>query len=126
MSSQPVELKTYHGNCHCGRFKFHLKIPTLTSVTECNCSICFKKGYKWIFPGADSFFIERGEGTLTNYDFGPLTMSHAFCGNCGTGVFGQRHGVSKDQEFAINVRSPTARGEEAINEKKPGKDINGC
>lgn len=97
------DLKTYHGNCHCGRFKFHLKIPELTSVVECNCSICFKKGYKWISPGANGFFIDRGEGTLKNYDFGQLTISHAFCPTCGTGVLLQRHGAAKEKEFAINV-----------------------
>lgn len=70
------ELKPYHGNCHCGAFKFSVKLPELTSVTECNCSICFKKGYKWVFPGADALTIEKAEGTLKDYNFGQLTMAH--------------------------------------------------
>lgn len=70
------ELKTYHGNCHCGAFKFSVKLPELTSVTECNCSICFKKGYKWVFPGADVLTIDKGEGTLKDYHFGQHTMAH--------------------------------------------------
>ena len=80
--SQPAEpaagpeLKTYHGNCHCGAFKFHIRMPELTSVTECNCSICFKKGCKWIFPGAGCFTIDQGEGTLQDYEFGARSMSH--------------------------------------------------
>jgi hypothetical protein len=70
------ELKTYKGNCHCSAFKFSIKIPELTSVTECNCSICFKKGYKWVFPGAECFTIEKGDGSLKNYEFGKCSMYH--------------------------------------------------
>lgn len=33
-------LKTYKGNCHCGNFKFSIKIPEVKKVRSCNCSIC--------------------------------------------------------------------------------------
>jgi hypothetical protein len=71
-----AELKTYKGNCHCGAFKFTVEIPELTSVGECNCSICFRKGYKWVFPGAGCFTIEKGEESLKDYEFGKHSMSH--------------------------------------------------
>lgn len=71
-----LALKTYKGNCHCGAFKFSIKIPELTSVTECNCSVCFKKGYKWVFPGAGCFTIEKGDGSLKDYEFGKCSMLH--------------------------------------------------
>ncbi|TGO77074.1 hypothetical protein BELL_0124g00120 [Botrytis elliptica] len=47
MSEITPELKTYNGNCHCGAFKFTIKMPEITTATQCNCSICFKKGYRW-------------------------------------------------------------------------------
>ena len=78
-SNTTLELKTYKGNCHCGAFKFSIKIPELTSVTECNCSICFKKGYKWVFPGAGCFTIEKGAGSLKKYEFGKQSMLHEVC-----------------------------------------------
>ena len=34
------ELKEYHGNCHCGLFRFRLNIAPLTILWTCNCSIC--------------------------------------------------------------------------------------
>jgi len=105
----PPELKTYHGNCHCGAFKFILEVPEITSVTVCNCSICFKKGYKWVFPGdIGKFTVERGEGTLKDYEFGPVTMSHRFCPKCGTGVMGKRHGVPNGG-VGVNVSLPEHR-----------------
>jgi hypothetical protein len=76
MAEATPELKTYHGNCHCGAFKFSLKLPEITSVMGCNCSICFRKDYKWVFPGVGAFTIEKGEGTLKDYEFGPKSMAH--------------------------------------------------
>ena len=76
MAEPSQELKTYYGNCHCGAFKFSIKIPELKSVEECNCSICLKKGYLWIFRDFNSFEVERGEGTLKDYEFGPRKLTH--------------------------------------------------
>ena len=35
-------LETYQGNCHCGAFKFSVRLPELKQVFGCNCSICSK------------------------------------------------------------------------------------
>ena len=75
MAESTPELKTYHGNCHCGAFKFSIKIPELTSVFECSCSVCLKAGYKWTFPGAGCFLVEKGESALKDYEFGSRTMA---------------------------------------------------
>jgi hypothetical protein len=70
------ELKTYKGNCHCGTFRFSIKIPEPISVAECDCSICSKKAYKWVFPRGDSFAVEKGEGSLKSYEFANCSMLH--------------------------------------------------
>jgi len=36
-------LETYEGGCHCGRVQFRVRAD-LSLVSECNCSICTKKG----------------------------------------------------------------------------------
>ena len=72
----PQELRTYHGKCHCGAFKFRVKIPELKEATECNCSICFKKGYKWVFPAENGFIVDKGEGALKGYEFGQKATVH--------------------------------------------------
>ena len=36
------DLKTYHGNCHCGAFRYYVKFARLDEVTYCNCSFCSK------------------------------------------------------------------------------------
>ena len=97
MTEQVFE--TYHGDCHCGAFKFSVRLPELKQVVACNCSICSKvlptnslfmkttswhadyrplqKGYLWAFPSSDDLFVvEKGHDTLKDYQFGKKTMSH--------------------------------------------------
>jgi len=105
MAEPTPELKTYYGNCHCGAFKFNIKLPELKSVLECNCSICLRKGYQWVFPSAGSFTVEKGEGTLKDYEFGPCSMAHKFCPTCGTGIYGKRHGQPAGMDIGVNAKT---------------------
>ncbi|KAG7130569.1 Centromere protein V like [Verticillium longisporum] len=83
-----ADLTTYRGNCHCGAFVFEVDLPVLTSVTECNCSICRRKGYIGDFPiSRDVFRIVKGnEDDLAVYEFGAKKYQHKFCATCGTAV----------------------------------------
>ncbi|KAE9373063.1 hypothetical protein N431DRAFT_373259 [Stipitochalara longipes BDJ] len=99
---QAPDLTAYKGNCHCGAFRFSIKIPEITTVIECNCSICFKKGYKWLYPSNGNFTVEKGEGSLQDYEFGSREMVHKFCPTCGTGIMRQRHNRT---DIAVNARA---------------------
>ncbi|PWI72180.1 mitochondrial carnitine/acylcarnitine carrier protein [Purpureocillium lilacinum] len=70
-------LRTYRGNCHCGAFVYEAELPEIKSVFECNCSICHKKGYLWVFPGEGKYrVVKGGDETLTGYTFGPKKLTH--------------------------------------------------
>lgn len=72
--------KTYRGNCHCGAFVFEMDAPEIKSVGECNCSICHRKAYLWVFPGKDNFrVVKGGVDQLTSYTFGSKKMEHKVC-----------------------------------------------
>jgi hypothetical protein len=59
----------------------------LRRVTECNCSICTRKGYlHWIVP-RERFRLLAGEDALTTYRFGTMTAQHQFCRHCGVAGF---------------------------------------
>lgn len=59
----------YHGNCHCGKNRFEVLLPVITSATGCNCSLCHKSGYLWAFPAADSVKYTRGDkNTLATFE----------------------------------------------------------
>ncbi|KAI5868532.1 glutathione-dependent formaldehyde-activating enzyme [Durotheca rogersii] len=81
------ELKTYRGNCHCAAYIYEVKLPEITSLTECNCSMCYKRGGLWALPKPGNFrFVKGDPETLTNYSFAQKSFSHKFCPNCGIQV----------------------------------------
>ena len=79
-------MPTHTGSCHCGRVRFEVT-DDLRRVSECNCSICTRKGYlHWIVP-RERFRLLTGEDALTTYRFGTMTAQHLFCRDCGVAGF---------------------------------------
>ncbi|KAH9221425.1 Mss4-like protein [Leptodontidium sp. 2 PMI_412] len=105
MTEPASELKTYYGNCHCGAYKFSVKLPELKSAMTCNCSICLKKGTWWVFPGAGCLIVEKGEYHLKSYEYGPCRLVHKFCPTCGTGVYGKRKEAPEGVDIGLNART---------------------
>ncbi|POR31142.1 Centromere protein V [Tolypocladium paradoxum] len=106
-TTETEPLRTYRGNCHCGAFVYEVELPEIKSVFQCNCSICHKKAYLWVFPGeADNFRVVKGtDDTLTGYRFGPKKLVHKFCPTCATPVMGQFPGGPPGKQRALNVRA---------------------
>src|SRR2546423_298912 len=43
-SARTISMQRMQGGCHCGRVRFRVTAD-LDRVTECNCSMCAKKGF---------------------------------------------------------------------------------
>ncbi len=73
-----AKTRTYRGNCHCGAFVYEARVPEITSVGECDCSICVKKGYLFVFTSAaDNFTVVKGsQDDLVTYKFGANSLEH--------------------------------------------------
>jgi hypothetical protein len=78
--------ETMSGGCHCGRVRFRVTAD-LASVTECNCSICTKKGFLHLIVPPDSFELLSGKDALTTYRFNTGAAKHTFCAACGIHPF---------------------------------------
>lgn len=98
-----ADTKTYTGGCHCGAVRYDVRTD-LSSIIECNCSLCHKRGYVLTFVGADQFTLQSGEESLTDYQFNKKIIHHLFCATCGVGSFGRGVGQSGNPMIAINVR----------------------
>jgi hypothetical protein len=61
-------LSTMEGGCHCGRVRFRVTAD-LASVSDCNCSICIKKGILHLIVPPERFELLRGKEELTTYEF---------------------------------------------------------
>ena len=78
--------KTYEGGCHCGRVRFRVTAD-LDRVTECNCSMCSKKGFLHLIVAPEQFELIRGQDDLTTYQFNTKVARHTFCKVCGVHPF---------------------------------------
>ena len=101
MTSQTTMLKTMEGGCHCGRVRFRVTAD-LTRVTDCNCSICSKKGFLHLIVPPEQFELLRGKDDLTTYQFNTRTAKHTFCKHCGIHPFYVPR--SDPDKIDVNVR----------------------
>jgi len=79
-------MQTYRGSCHCGRVQFEVTTE-LRRVSECNCSICRRKGYLHHMVPPERFRLLQGEADLSTYQFGTRRARHQFCRHCGVAAF---------------------------------------
>ena len=81
-------MRTHTGGCHCGRVRFEVTTDLAQArVSECNCSICQRKGYLHHIVPRDRFRLVSGTHDLTTYRFGTMTAQHHFCRHCGIASF---------------------------------------
>ena len=96
-------LQTYEGGCHCGRVRFRIRVDLEQStVGECNCSICTKKGILHLIVPPDRFELLQGEEDLATYQFNTNTAKHTFCRHCGIHSFYVPR--SDPEKIDVNVR----------------------
>ena len=93
----------YKGSCHCGKIAFEVE-GDLQQVTQCNCSICTKRGSLiWFVPRA-SLHLSTSEGDISTYTFNTHKIKHRFCNVCGCAPFGEGISPKGEAMAAINVR----------------------
>src|SRR6202040_1258095 len=92
---------TMEGGCHCGRVRFRVT-ASLDRITQCNCSICAKKGFLHLIVSPQQFQLLSGKDDLTTYKFNTGTAKHTFCKYCGIHPFYVPR--SDPDKIDINVR----------------------
>ena len=91
----------YTGSCHCGHVRFEID-ATIDRVTECNCSICSKKGILHLRVAPENFRLVSGGEHLGAYQFGTKVAKHHFCTVCGIHTFTRPR--SSPNLYTVNVR----------------------
>ncbi|KAI1804920.1 hypothetical protein F4811DRAFT_518189 [Daldinia bambusicola] len=92
----------YTGSCHCGAVTLAMKSKPIDStydglIIECDCSICTRNAYCWIYPSKPQVSIavtaDTAEGTETGtsmgmgyYSFGGGVWRKSFCRACGVAL----------------------------------------
>ena len=86
MQDNASEPTLYEGGCHCGRVRIRVR-TRVRHISECNCSICTKKGYLHLVVSKDELEILSGQEELTEYRFNTGVARHLFCRTCGIHAF---------------------------------------
>jgi hypothetical protein len=94
-------MPTMEGGCHCGRVRFRVT-AALVGVTDCNCSLCTKKGFLHLIVPPEQFELVSGQDDLTTYRFNTMTAKHTFCRVCGVHPFYVPR--SDPDKIDVNVR----------------------
>lgn len=93
--------KTYEGGCHCGAVRFRVIVEQY-KVDDCNCSICYKKGFLHLIVPPQQFTLLQGKEVLTTYRFNTGVAEHIFCRICGIHSFYRPR--SHPNSIDVNVR----------------------
>ena len=103
-------LRAYRGNCHCGAYVFEAKLPEITKIKACNCSICYKRADVWAWAAQSNVTWIKGDlKTMKGYTFGKKQFEHKFCETCGTSVAfvgyltPRKEGEETDPGLGLNV-----------------------
>lgn len=72
----------FEGSCHCGRVRFRVT-GDLTLTTDCNCSMCTKKGILHVIVPPEDVDILSGRDELATYRFNTGIAQHYSCRTSG-------------------------------------------
>jgi hypothetical protein len=102
--------KTYHGSCHCGAIGFKAEIDLEDGIRKCNCSFCWKLGYRKALIPFSAMHIVQGKDSMRDYQPTPLhwrpgDINHFYCAACGAHTFSRGY-LEKEMGgnfWAVNV-----------------------
>jgi hypothetical protein len=94
-------MPSWTGGCHCGRVRFRVTAD-LEGITDCNCSVCTKKGFLHLIVPPEQFELLSGADDLATYQFNTGTAKHMFCRHCGIHPFYVPR--SDPDKMDVNVR----------------------
>ncbi|KAK0718093.1 Mss4-like protein [Lasiosphaeria miniovina] len=104
------DVHVYHGSCHCGAVTAAVKVDGALGgsykgmVLECDCSICARGGYIWIYPTKEQVRVVERDGlgaNLSHYVFGSTVWRKAFCRTCGVHLMNDLNPLSDAEVAAL-------------------------
>jgi hypothetical protein len=90
-------------SCHCGAVVADID-GDVSSVIECNCSHCRRKGFLLAFLPRDKVVLKVAPGATTTYLFNKHAIEHHFCRTCGVQVHAFGKMPDGAEMTAVNVR----------------------
>ena len=119
IASEKGNLITYFASCHCKRVAVEFQFTSGSDIEECNCSVCYQKGFLHMLVQKSAFKLicgdqnfsyidnemklqEREDELMNIYQFGTKTAKHLSCRTCGISCY--YYPRSHPEGVSINAR----------------------
>ena len=108
------------GTCHCGRVRITLPRKP-DSVTQCNCSLCTKTGFRGVYFRSDELTIEGEFDSYVRSDLKQAYLANHRCKSCGILTHWTPLSEPPHERIGVNARLLA----EAILDGVPIKEVDG-
>jgi len=108
------------GTCHCGRVRITLQRRP-DEVTQCNCSLCTKSGFRGVYFASDELTIEGELDSYVRADLKHPYLATHRCKNCGTVTHWTPLSDPPHERMGVNARLL----DETVIDGLPIKDVDG-
>jgi hypothetical protein len=108
-------------SCHCGQATVRLP-RTPESVTQCNCSLCIKTGFRGVYFAADELVIAGEFDSYVRADLKQPYLANHRCKRCGILTHWTPLGPPPHERVGVNARLL----DEALLEGVPVKQVDGA
>lgn len=103
-----MSMQAVHGGCHCGAIRYSADLDLEKGTMRCNCSLCRKARAWFAFTPAESFRLEAGGDTMSDYRWTPEgkpqpNLTYHFCSQCGVRTHTEGTGPDGKATVAIQV-----------------------
>ena len=89
--------------CHCGRVTIHLPRKP-DSVTQCNCSLCTKTGFRGVYFSSDEIEIAGEFDSYVREDLKQTYLATHRCKTCGILTHWTPLGDPPHERMGVNAR----------------------
>lgn len=91
-------------SCHCGAVRMEIAEPPET-VTECNCSICYRYGARWAYYTPQQVSVICKPDAFSSYLWGDQSIRFCHCNTCGCVTHYESLEGDSDPRIAVNTRT---------------------
>ena len=106
--------------CHCGRARITLPCKP-ESVTQCNCSLCTKTGFRGAYFSSDALMIEGEFDSYVRTDLKQAYLANHRCKTCGILTHWTPLAEQPHERVGVNARLL----DEAVLSGVPVKQVDG-
>jgi hypothetical protein len=90
-------------SCHCGAVRLEIT-GAPDSVTDCNCSICRRRGALWAYYRPDQVKLIHAPGATVAYLWGDRMIAFRHCKICGCTTHWESIGEPRVDRMGVNAR----------------------